>query len=300
MNNEPLTLVFCTDNTAKSGLFITLASCLANIDPRREVTIHLLTDFLTDTDLKDLNAQLDLIHSSYRINKINISTKEFSSFKWLGGYMTYARILIPNLIDEPKALYLDCDLVINTDVCELFDIPLQGHPFGAVSWNDVSTSNDSFFLLHHQCLAEQKYFNAGVLLLDLEALRDDRFTEKCIDFGAVHGKALPSADQTILNFLYGKAFLPLPRRYNTVISTDRETLVAEQIHDRIIHFVGYPKPWSLFGGIHPNSWILKTVCVWNPAMLRTRTIFPSPRELWRVFRKGRAYLKCAVARMKFQ
>ena len=37
------------------------------------------------------------------------------------SHMTYCRILLPHLLDVPRLIYLDCDVLVFRDLSELFD-----------------------------------------------------------------------------------------------------------------------------------------------------------------------------------
>ena len=38
--------------------------------------------------------------------------------------MTYCRILLPHLLDVPRVIYLDCDVLVFRDLSQLFDLEL--------------------------------------------------------------------------------------------------------------------------------------------------------------------------------
>ena len=41
------------------------------------------------------------------------------------SHMTYCRILLPHLLDVPRLIYLDCDVLVFRDLSELFDLELS-------------------------------------------------------------------------------------------------------------------------------------------------------------------------------
>ena len=93
--------------------------------------------------------------------------------------MTYARLLIPEILSEDytRALYLDGDMILFRDVAALFDCDLGDYP--------LASSTDIGFLAtwnrdpHIRQYGEtvlgirdpQRYFMAGLLLMDLTQLR---------------------------------------------------------------------------------------------------------------------------------
>jgi lipopolysaccharide biosynthesis glycosyltransferase len=58
------------------------------------------------------------------------------------------------------------------------------------------------------------YFNAGVLLLDLEMLRQSAFEEAAITFAATEPERVQLNDQDILNILLARNVSYLPLKWN--------------------------------------------------------------------------------------
>lgn len=149
--------------------------------------------------------------------------------------MTYARILIPQLIPEDRVLYLDADVIVNRNLDDLFSIDMQGHPVAAVK--------DYF----------GDFFNAGVLLMDNSQLRSTNFVHDLLE----RGKNAPSDnDQTLLNEQFKDNYLSLPSTYNVQLGGDLVTfwnheqipeyeaeLKASQPYS-IIHYTTGDKPWK--------------------------------------------------------
>lgn len=152
--------------------------------------------------------------------------------------MTYARLLIPDLISEDRVLYLDSDLVINGDISKLFTIDMQGYKLGAVP---DFTAPDKF--------------NAGVLLIDNKKLKEEEgLSKKWLDEAAT---GLASDDQTILNNSFSDHYLHLPETYNVAIGLesgiyyyDLKSFASFKKHlqaakpFKIVHYETGDKPWN--------------------------------------------------------
>lgn len=91
------------------------------------------------------------------------------------------------------------------------------------------------------------YFNAGVLLLGLDRLRSDDIVGQCLALGDEFGSNLPSADQTILNLLFGHTFRAIPTKFNISINPNSQPVSRLDVQGKISHFIGYPKPCDLMG-----------------------------------------------------
>ena len=101
------------------------------------------------------------------------------------SHMAYCRTLLPRLLDVPRLIYPDCDLFVFRDLSELFDLELApGKILAAVPDSETLTlSDDSRTLSSAMNLpADGRYFNAGVMLLNLDELRKENFTNRSLEF----------------------------------------------------------------------------------------------------------------------
>ena len=93
---------------------------------------------------------------------------------------TYYRIFIANMFPQlDKALYLDSDTILLGDVSELFKMELGDNLVGAVPDGAVAAVPE--FRLYTEAalgIASERYFNAGVLVMNLKAFRQENFYEK--------------------------------------------------------------------------------------------------------------------------
>ena len=160
------------------------------------------------------------------------------------SWATYARFLLGELLplDAQMVLYLDSDLVVVGPLGGILDRP-------AVTSGDTrpivrAVPRDSGHHLEEFGFRGDRYFNAGVLLVDLKQWRregiQDRLFERAEElFGRLH-----LWDQDVLNLVLEGRWSELPRNFN---ETALETKSADA---RIVHFVGGTKPWMV-GGHHP-------------------------------------------------
>ncbi|MGC4387295.1 glycosyltransferase, partial [Streptococcus suis] len=89
---------------------------------------------------------------------------------------TYYRYLLPEiLVDCDKVIYLDSDLLIRCDVKELWDIDVSQHYLAGV--NEIDIVNR--FPDHKLKLGfdlDELFINAGVLVCNLQKMRQDKIT----------------------------------------------------------------------------------------------------------------------------
>lgn len=159
--------------------------------------------------------------------------------------MTYARVVIPQAFPESvrRVVYLDADLLVLGDLRALWEADLGGAVVGAVLDEiDAQIKADKPGL--EAMPRVRSYFNAGVLVIDLERWREERITERAIAYLAGHPRT-PICDQDALNVACDGLWRPLDPRWN--FQDHYETRLAALGPDRrpaIVHFVTSLKPWK--------------------------------------------------------
>ncbi|QKW48221.1 glycosyltransferase family 8 protein [Streptomyces buecherae] len=165
---------------------------------------------------------------------------------------TFGRLALPRLLPPtvPRVVYLDADLMILKDLSELYTWNLSGACLAA-----VREPSDPFFwsrngLEHAFELGldpNSPYFNAGVLVMDLAALRARKMEERCLEYVARHRPA--RMDQDALNAIFLGAISELPTQWNvenyffkTAAQRHRYRTILKDA--RILHYTGHKKPWN--------------------------------------------------------
>ena len=187
---------------------------------------------------------------------------------------TLVRISLPDVLtDIRRVIYLDADVVVMADLGELFDAPLDGHPMGAVRDRYVAElalrprprppgsselSMRDYLAAVGGMTSESEivdYRQAGVLLMDLAALRATQFAARVETVIAQHGKVLRYADQCAINIAMKGSIAELDPRWNVFPSVLSAASVAAAVPafrryaelqaeaPRILHFAGR-KPWD--------------------------------------------------------
>ncbi|WML36756.1 glycosyltransferase family 8 protein [Clostridium sp. OS1-26] len=180
---------------------------------------------------------------------------------------TYFRFLVPDILkNHSKALYLDCDIVVNGDVSDLYNIDIENYYLAACKDADAIGGYESTLFLKNYIDNELKlkdphdYFQAGVLLLNLDKIRKDFSTQSLLN--AVSKKLYHYLDQDYLNIIFEDNVLFLNQKWNVLINwrVDEKNqrlniikkapkeLADEYFNARknpcIIHYAGHHKPWN--------------------------------------------------------
>lgn len=157
--------------------------------------------------------------------------------------------------DAGKAVYLDCDVIVLGDIGELFDIDVSGVCAGVA--DDVIKES------YVKSLGLGRYFNSGVMLLNLAKMRETRADEKLFKKTAEISGRSKYLDQDALNMAFAGDEIFLPQKWNAVaplfrkvpkpkFSAARELAEAAE-NPAIVHFTGPDKPWKIPGSAlaHP-------------------------------------------------
>jgi lipopolysaccharide biosynthesis glycosyltransferase len=188
------------------------------------------------------------------INIIEVGEDLFSSWKedLIVPHIpkaAYMRILIPHLVNEKRAIYLDSDTIVRSDLSELYNTDLGLTSIGgAYNFFDKSESHIRPPILGH----DVSYINSGVLVMDLDKLRSDNFIKKTEEIHQAHYSKIMASDQCIINKYLEKGKTMIDRKWNYMIKGSKFTedefeqlLLNEDA--LVLHFTDCSKPWEVIG-----------------------------------------------------
>lgn len=159
---------------------------------------------------------------------------------------SYARLFVPDAVRDSyrHLVYLDTDVIPLGRIGELFDIPVT--TIGAVldPMGAVRLGSTRHFLAYRKRLVSdpQRYFNAGVLSIDVNAYNE------AVDPALIEGEIaanrdlLKFHDQSYLNWKFNQSVTLLPHRFNYVPQMPMARVPFED-RPAIVHFAGFQKPW---------------------------------------------------------
>lgn len=167
------------------------------------------------------------------------------------------RYLIPIIEpDMKRALYLDCDIIALDDVKKLFELDISGSYAGAIE--------DFIDKSHFEKFGLDRYFDSGVLVLDLEMMRKDNITQKLFEESDRLNGISKFLDQDALNIAFKGKTKFLPLKWNVSSPVFRKKVkylgnpaeVDEALDSpAIVQFTGPDKPWEIpYGAVaHPYT-----------------------------------------------
>lgn len=224
-------VVFAADTRFLPHLCVAILSLLKT---HRDLRLHVIHAELSDSDLLILKRLAEAHGCSLSHHKV---VEQLFCDLPLTLHLTkatYLRLAIPSLISAEKVLYLDSDLIVLHPLDELLAAPLGTSPLMAVRDIDGEASHDL------PMRPNVRYFNAGVMLMNLAAWRLRGLSEQIIAFAKANPQRLKFADQCAINAVIVGDWLEAGPEFNFM-----RQYWATGIRPRIIHFTGGTKPWHI-------------------------------------------------------
>lgn len=242
MNDEIRHICFCTDRNYVPLIEGVIRSIQAH--HTSEFQYHLVTDELCATEEKET---FDKIATLCKFKVYPFDVQRFSHLASKGhlSHAVYYRLLFPEIIAADRALYLDLDVIVQGSLDSLFEIDLEGSVLAGVQ-NPFFSRAESLGLKE-----EWGYFNAGILMMNLDLWRKEDIPDKAVAFLQENREKAEMFDQDALNVVSAGRWVSLPLKYNA------QTLMYLRIFDMqlsesdahdlcnpvIIHFTTNTKPW---------------------------------------------------------
>jgi len=232
----------------------------------RQLKIHALVRDMSSEIKSEFEAELrPLEFSWYDMDKHEYGVIR-NMLPHISSNITMDRLLLPELLPKVQRLvYLDLDSVVLGDISELFTLDLHGKPIAArpsildsdrFGWQIILKIgrrfkqdwelNDEFIRLAAR-IADGPFlaFNAGVLVMDLDKLRADKFTPTTLAIVNRYGLN----DQEVINLWTNTRLFALPVEWNCY--ADQEPIKGA----KFLHYAGARKPWKENLGAIGEPWL---------------------------------------------
>jgi lipopolysaccharide biosynthesis glycosyltransferase len=285
-----MVISFCLNNLGSFGLGGSINSLIKHCSDSSSLRFYFLCSFVDKKIKKAILELLEEVNFDGAATFIDFDAeKEFGKYRSLqNDWTTYGRLLIPDLINEDQVLYLDTDLVIETDVLDIFRHNTEHFAIAAVPTTAIQYALEhKFFCNTLNVDPSLKVFNAGVLLMNNKAWRTNNIKKELMRIADRYPQELLSADQALLSAFFAGSFLRLPPKYNVYWYPDRQPAI---VNDAIYHFLGSPKPWDFLGKrLHCGyaKWNQYNPLTWEKNVLRSFKVEQAKRS-WAI---KKSYLK---------
>lgn len=157
----------------------------------------------------------------------------------------FAQFLLPEGMD--RILYLDADIIVKHDCSNFYNQNFEDKLIIACNDKDYNSEEIEKLKAKLDLSLEYKYFNSGVLLLNLKKLRKETKAEEIYRIMLQLQNKVEYPDQDILNVLYSENVKYNDNKYNYQVLKNDIINHIELENACILHYVGYKKPWSYKG-----------------------------------------------------
>ena len=248
-----LNILLTTDNNYIQHTAAMTASLLENT--KEKIKFYLLYCELIPQNLQKFEK---FINSYNNVDSINNIYVEFNNYfhdvpvTYHFSKTAYLRLLAPYLINEKYIIYLDPDMIIFDDIGKIMrDIDLDNNFLYGVE-DDYASHK-----INIELTSNQPYFSSGVMVMNLDFMRQYNFYEKCLNFIKKFYNFIKFLDQDILNGVLKDKWKPLNPKWNVYnrmiynkdnyiknsICYSKEEIENAVTNPSIIHFSGGIKPW---------------------------------------------------------
>jgi lipopolysaccharide biosynthesis glycosyltransferase len=249
-----------------------IMSAILNKDQNTFYNIYIIVVNISEKNRKILQG---LSRENGKIHIIEGNMEKFANlhkFK-IGGYLSATseallKFDLPQLLKNlDKVIYLDGDIIIKGDLAELFEVDVTGNFCAA-----VRDSGSLYFKTQYNQMCP-KYFNSGVMVLNLKYMREKNVTQELIQ-AKKNSNDSDLMDQNILNLVFKDYVKLLDIKWNfLVVNLERakklwsmealNNMFSSNYKDFnhikksaiIYHFSSKDKPWKFYNVPGADLWM---------------------------------------------
>lgn len=246
-------IFFSANNSFSQHLNVCLISLLENTK-NKNISIYIIDFWISEENKEKISRSL----IKYKNRSLQYASPNINYLKWvlIKNYTieTYARLLIPHMVNIDTCIYSDCDVVFNGDVFDSYKYFNKKYSIWAVL--------EPIWVEHYKNKLKIPYdiwyFNWWLLLLNLNKIRKEKSFEKVLDYLKKRDDIL-FADQDWLNAIFYNDRYHLPPKFNTMITVSLSRKYSDTLYSKLeyeeckknpamIHFNGNLKPrkWNCF------------------------------------------------------
>ena len=248
--NKEIPIFFTIDNSYAPYLAVALNSAVQNANPNRKYRAIVLHEGLTPQNA----AKLKALETDYF--KIDLQTMQ-ANFEALDDRMSnrlrcdyftltiYFRLFIPAMFPQyDKGIYIDSDVVLTSDIAELFDTDIDDNLIGAC--NDLSIADTPQLVAYTENavgVKKHEYINSGVLLMNLKKMRESDFEGHFLNLLNTYHFDSIAPDQDYINAMANGKIYYLDAAWDAMPNDSKPPLEVT----KLIHYNLFSKPWCYDG-----------------------------------------------------
>lgn len=258
---NPIVIGLASDETYFPGLLVTVTSILLSTKTTKNIEFHVMDGGILDSSWKKMISTVAKLNPRASIVRHEDNTSSFRSLSsWHEDTLLHhCRVLMPKLINTKQLIYLDSDLIYGRDIEELWDMDFEENTIIAVNDYEVPTDDMLSFIDKKKSTmcydgyqnerplcniysipAEARYFNSGVLKINVPLWNKNKISEKYYEFSKKHQCDCRLSNQTPLNFvLWDKT-----KFISGIFNLFAHYFLFQNSDETVIHFVLKKKPWN--------------------------------------------------------
>ena len=243
-NKQVIPIFFAIDDYYIPFFSVALKSLIENSSEKYDYLINILHTNVTEESKKQIkksekeNIHIDFVDLNNYIDKVKdkLYTRDYYT------KTTYFRLFLPELYPQyDKVLYLDSDIIILEDIANLYNTNIGNNLIGAIP-DDIIQNGKEFQEYAEKVVgvsSYKKYFNAGIIIMNLDELRKFRFQEKFL-YLLTTIKFSVAQDQDYLNRICKGRVTYINNSWNVMPAPGRNKKDEEL---KLIHYNLTYKPW---------------------------------------------------------
>lgn len=258
--DSEICVVYITDENYAMPTYISIMSLQEN-GGNEQYKVYILGDDVSEESRKRFEG---LNTANFKIICLAVRNEEYlrlaETCLTVGTHVSKTALFkfnLPEILPEDKVLYLDCDIIVNKSINELFRTDISEKYIAAVDDMGDEIRDGQSHLASKIGMSGEHYFNSGVMLLNLKLMREENITQALLRYRKKEANYF--MDQDALNFVLSAKRSFLDRKYNfssTVVNmylledicdkfcekqySDVDSCIRDQV---IIHLTDKLKPW---------------------------------------------------------
>lgn len=243
-----MNILISTNSNYFMATIVMLESLFEN-NNQEKITVYMLYSNLPENEI---NSIYELIENKFqgKLILLQVDKKLFkdapiiSRFSEEVYYRLLAQDILPSSID--RVLYLDVDIIVNKSLSKFYNQNFDGNYLVVCEGIGMSKIDKSTYE-NLNIPFDEKYFNSGVILYNLEMLRQNFNIKTFFNYISKKRDVLTMPDQDVLNALfYDKVKYNDYKLYNygVIHIKSKNDLRFLKENTAIIHYIGNRKPWN--------------------------------------------------------
>lgn len=245
-NKQVIPIFFAIDDYYIPFFSVALTSLIENSSQKYDYLIRVLHTNVTEENIKKIkkfereNIHIEFVDLTYYIDKVKdkLYTRDYYT------KTTYFRLFLPELYPQyDKVLYLDSDIIVLEDIANLYNIDIGNNLIGAIP-DDIIQNGREFQEYAEKVVgvsSYKKYFNAGIIIMNLDELRKFKFEEKFL-YLLTTIKFSVAQDQDYLNRICKGRVTYIENSWDVMPAPGRNKKDEEL---KLIHYNLTYKPWHI-------------------------------------------------------